>query len=51
VIDPRAVVVTYSDYPSRLESIRRLRAQFPGIPFLTRGGHIPDHLCLTTHTK
>ena len=38
--DPRAVVVTYSDYASRVASVRRLRATYPGVPILTRGAQI-----------
>jgi hypothetical protein len=40
VSEPRAVVVTYSDYASRVASVRRLRDTYPGVPILTRGAQI-----------
>lgn len=40
ITEPKAVVVTHSDYAERLHSVERIRARFPSVPILTRGGSI-----------
>ena len=36
------ICVTYTDFGSRLASVKRLREAFPGVPILSRGGDLKE---------